>query len=120
MVITPGAKVGCFLKSDFLFTVNPICLYGLVFTPTAAVNYHGEETISIKRKGQIPQWFAFIVPTLLSTVTTCHTLSSLKLNYFSHFFLSCSGKGTKRKDVRDWFSLHTRYQFESSMGLTSF
>jgi len=73
------------LKGDFLFTVNPICLYGFVLTPTTAVYYHVERAIPIKRESQIPQWFAFILPTLLSTVTTYQTLSLLKLNYFSHF-----------------------------------
>jgi hypothetical protein len=85
MMITPGAKVGCFLEGDFFFTVNSICLYGLVFTPTAAVYYYVERAISIKREGQIPKWFAFILPTLFSTVTACPALSLLKLNYFSHF-----------------------------------
>ena len=97
MMITLRTKVGCFLKSDCLFTLYPICLYVLILTPTAAVNYHVERTISIKRKGQIPQWLAFIVPTLFSTVATCHALSLLKLNYYSHFFLSSTGTVANRK-----------------------
>ena len=53
-MIALGAKVGCLFKSDFFFTINPICLFGLVLTPTAAVYYHAERAISIKREGQIP------------------------------------------------------------------
>ena len=120
MVITLRAKVGCFLKGDFLFTVNSICLYGLVLTPTAAVYYHVERAIPIKRKGQIPKWFTFIFPTLFSTVTTCHILSLLKLNYFSHFPLSCSVKVTKQKVCYSLVFITKRYQFESSIGITSF
>ena len=53
-MITLRAKVGCLIKGDFLFTVNPICLFGLVLTPTAAVYYHAERAIPIKREDQIP------------------------------------------------------------------
>jgi hypothetical protein len=55
MMITLRAKVGCLMKVDFLFTVNPICLLGLVLTPTAAVCFHVERAIPIKREGQNPQ-----------------------------------------------------------------
>ena len=120
MIIALGAKIGCFLKGDFFFTVDPICLYGLVFTPTAAVYYHVERAISIKREGQIPKWFAFIFPALFSTVTARPALSLLKLNYFSHFSFNVMKRLLSEGYVIVWFSLHKRYQFESSIGTTSF
>ena len=120
MIITLGAKVGCFLKGDFFFTVDPICLYGLVLAPTAAVYYHVERAISIKGEGQIPQWFAFIFPALFSTVTARPALSLLKLDYFSHFSFHVLKRLLSERCEIFWFSLHKRYQFESSIGTTSF
>jgi hypothetical protein len=104
MVITLRAKVGCFLKGDFLLAINPICLYSLVPAPAAAVYYHVERAISIKGKGQIPQGFAFIVPTFFGAVTAGHTLSLLKLNYFSHFPFSRPLKVTRHKACCRFYS----------------
>ena len=92
MMITGRAKVDGLIKSDFLLTVNPICLYRLILTPTAAVYYHVERTVYIKREPQIPQRFTIVLPTFFRTATAGYTLSLLKLNYFSHSAFHCSVK----------------------------
>ena len=69
MMVTGGAKIDCFIKSDSLLTINPVCLYRLVLAPAATVYYHVKRTIYIKRECQIPQWFPIIFPTLFRTAT---------------------------------------------------
>ena len=50
MMVAGRAKIGCFIKSDSLLTINPVCLYRLVLAPAATVYYHVERTIYIKRE----------------------------------------------------------------------
>jgi hypothetical protein len=87
MMVTRRTKVNSLIKSDSRFTVNPVCLYRLILTPTAAVYYYVERTIYIKREPQIPQWLSIILPTCFKTATAGYTLSLLKLEYFAHFAL---------------------------------
>ena len=84
-MVAGRAKIDCLIKSDFLLTINPVCLYRLILTPTAAVHYHVKRTIYIKRERQIPQGFSIIFPAFFRTATAGYTLSLIKLNYFSHF-----------------------------------
>lgn len=84
VMVTPRTKEGCLVKSDSFLTVNPVCLYRLILTPTGAVYYHVKWTMYIKGEGQIPQWFSINLPTFFRTAAAGDTLSLLKLEYFSH------------------------------------
>jgi hypothetical protein len=88
MMVTHRAKVGCLIKSDSLFTVNPVCLYRLILTPTATVYYHVERTIYIEGERQIPQCLSIIISDFFKTAIAGYALSLLKLEYFTHYDLS--------------------------------
>ena len=87
-MVTHGAQVKRFIKSDSLLTVNLICLYRLIFAPTATVYYHVERTIYIKRDRQIPHWLFMILSAFFKTAIAGYALSLLELEYFTHFDLS--------------------------------
>jgi len=66
-MVTGRAKVDSIIKGDSLLTVHPVCLYGLILTPTAAIYGHVKRTIYIKGEGQIPQGSSINPPALFRT-----------------------------------------------------
>lgn len=75
MVVAGRAEVDGLLKGDFFLTVYPVCLYGLISAPAAAVDYQVKGAVAVQGEPGSPQWFTTLMPALLGTAGALYALS---------------------------------------------